>query len=347
MRLNTVLGSIDSHSVGRVLAHEHLIIDMTHEAIEPLTPEAEAVFYGNVSMGVLGELSKNPYIVRDNLILDSVDDAVDEIESVKKYGCNLVVDLTSIGLGRDVNAIRNISKRADIPIIAGCGLFVDTSLSTDQRELSTAQIERMIFTELESGVGETGIKPGVIGEIGTSEVLYPIEKRMLEAAGTVGSQTGLPIYIHTYPWSRAGLEAIDMLLARGVNPGKICICHLDVAFDPEYIKEALAREVYVEFDNIGKEFFFEPQGGAFAGGPFEMDIDRARMIERLIEAGHLRRLLMSNDLCLKASLRKYGGKGYAHIFAGFCPMLKCVGVDERSIETLMSYNAKEFLFGEA
>ncbi|OPZ67875.1 MAG: hypothetical protein BWY81_01111 [Firmicutes bacterium ADurb.Bin467] len=84
--------------------------------------------------------------------------------------------------------------------------------------------------------------------------------------------------------------------------------------------------------------------GAFAGGPFETDVSRAGMLKKLVERGYAGQLLLANDLCLKASLRKYGGWGYDHLFTNFAPMMRMEGVPGREIERLIRLNPSAFLF---
>ncbi len=344
--IQTVAGTaMRSEDVKRICVHEHLILDMTHEAIEPTTPNAKRLFWDEVRMEHLGMLRHNPYVVRTNLVLDSVDDAVEEVRPLMDAGCNLLLDLTSVGLGRDVEKLREISLRSGLNVACGCGLFVHDSRVRPYEDWSVDQITEAMLKEIREGIGETGIRPGVIGEIGTSEILYPIERRALLAAANASLETGLPVYIHTYPWSRAGLDAVDLLLAQGVEPRNICICHLDVSFDEGMIFRALDRGVYVEFDNLSKEFYFPSDDGAFAGGPFETDVARARMLRRLVDLGYGDRLLLANDLCLKASLHKFGGDGYDYMFNHFAMMMRMEGIAEDDVRRLLDENPKSFLLG--
>ena len=68
----------------------------------------------------------------------------------------------------------------------------------------------------------------MIGEIGTSFPLHPNERKSLAAAALAFRQTGVAIQVHTYPWARVGLEAVDLLTQYGAVPEKIVICHSDV-----------------------------------------------------------------------------------------------------------------------
>lgn len=335
---------MEADKVQQVCVHEHLILDMTHEAVPPQTDAEKARFFGEITMETLGMLRRNPYIVRSNLILDDVRTAVSELRYAQDTGCNLLVDLTTVGLGRDVEKLRQISQESGCEIVAGCGLFVHDSAIGKYRDYSVRELTDWMHDEIKNGIEGTGIRPGVIGEIGISEAIYPVEKRALAAACETSLMTSLPVFIHTYPWTMAGLEAVDLALEHGLAPDMICLCHLDVSFNEEYIIRALDKGVYVEFDNIGKEFFFEPQEGAFAGGPFETDAARASMLSKLVDRGYGKQLLVANDVCLKASLHRYGGWGYDHVFTNFIPMMRYHGLSQASIDRIVKHNAMDFLF---
>ena len=345
-KLNTVTGVVSADEVQLICPHEHLFLDMTHEAVEPKSEQEIERFYSEIKMCDLGVLRRNPYIVRTNLILDDVDTAVYETEFLKQHKCNLLVDVTTEGLGRDFEKLKEFCQKSDVKIIAGTGLFVHDALPEKFESMSSHEIADWMLDEIRNGEEKTGIKPGVIGEIGTSEVIYPIERKSLEAAAIVSVKTNLPVYLHTYSWSRAGLEAVDILIENGVKPSNICICHLDVTFDDEYMLEVLDRGVYLEFDNFGKEFYFEEQDGAFSGGPFETDVARVRKLKELIGKGYCDRLLLANDLCLKASLRHFGGWGYDHVFTNIVPMMRMEGISDADIKKIVYDNPRTFLFEE-
>ena len=329
----------------KICAHEHLLIDLTHEAVAPQSEEDKELFYSQVTMERLGVLRRNPYIVRDNLILDNADDAINELKPLKKHGVDLFLDLTSIGIKRDIHKLQYISEHTDIDLVIGTGFFVHDSLDADVAQFTTEEMVDFMLREIREGIEDTGIRAGVIGEVGVSEKIYPVEHRSLLAAAKVHKETGLPIYLHTYPWSWAGLEAAKLLVEEGVAPRYICICHIDVTFDYDYLLALLELGVYIEFDNMGKEFYFPPQEGAFAGGPFATDVERVRMLQRLIDAGYCKQLIIANDVCLKAGLRKYGGWGYDHIFENIVPMMQQEKMAAEDIRQIVEINPLNFLKG--
>lgn len=329
----------------RILAHEHLLLDMTHEAVEPSTEEEKEVFWGEITMERLGVLRRNPYILRDNLILDHEEDAVREMEYLKKHKVGLVLDLTSLGLKRDIRKLQYISERMEQDLVIGTGFFVHDVLDDSDYPKTAAEMAEYMLREIEVGIDGTDIRAGVIGEVGVSEKIYPIERESLLAAAMVHQKTGLPIYLHTYPWSEAGLEAAELLKENGVAPQFICVCHIDVTFDYDYLIKLLNGGYYIEFDNFGKEFFFEAQDGAFAGGPFATDVERVRMLRRLVDEGWGRQILIANDVCLKASLHKYGGWSYDHIFENIIPMMRYMDFSEEEIRMIADENPLRFLAG--
>ena len=77
--IQTLKGIRNLDQYRRICAHEHLLLDMTHEAVEPKTKAEKELFYSEVTMEKLGALRRNPYIVRENLILDSTEDAISEL----------------------------------------------------------------------------------------------------------------------------------------------------------------------------------------------------------------------------------------------------------------------------
>ena len=342
--IDTVLGPINRDQLGVVAPHEHLFIDVGFEAIAPNDKEAKALFESPVGINNIDVLRRNPFLVRDNLVLDDFDTAVYEMRRFKKAGGNTIVDLTNIGINRDLKKMREVSKQSGVNVIAGCGLYTTLTIKEPYRSMSAEKLAGLMIDEIKNGDPETGIKPGVIGEIGTSEALDEVEVRGLLSAAWANRETGLPIYIHTYGWSQASLEAIKILTKEGVRPDQICICHLDVSFDYDYLCKVFDTGAYAMFDNFGKEYYFSKQeDAAFAGGPFEMDLDRVRMIIRLVNENHADRLMLATDVCLKSLLHSFGGWGYDHVFTNIVPMMANEGISEENIDMIIRQNPERFI----
>jgi phosphotriesterase-related protein len=144
------------------------------------------------------------------------------------------------------------------------------------------------------------------------------------------------------------LAVLRLLTGMGVPANRIVICHTDVAFDLPYVRRLLDEGVYVQFDNFGKEFYIDPEDRAgYSGGVFASDPERVRVIRQLVDWGYAKQLLITNDLCLKQMLRRYGGWGYAHILRHIVPMLAEHGISEETIGGFVRDNPVHWLCGQA
>lgn len=343
MKIETVLGPIDDSELGVIAPHEHFFIDTTFEAQVPQNKEAKVLFGQPVSISNLDVLRRNPFLVNDNMIVDDFDTAVEEMTRFKKAGGTTLVDLTNIGIKRDMAKIAEVSRLTGVNVIAGCGLYYSLTIPEPYRSMSLDELADWMIDEIKNGEKVTGIKPGVIGEIGTSEFIDDLEDRSLRAAAKANLATGLPIYVHTYPWSNACVQAAEILIEEGVRPDQICICHMDVEFNLDWIYELLNLGVYIEFDDFGKEYYFLKTDAAFSGGPFATDLDRVRMMIKLINEGFSNQIIIATDVCLKALLHKYGGWSYDHIFTNIVPMMLNEGISEKDVETIVNVNPKRFI----
>lgn len=343
MTIETVRGPIDESELGVIAPHEHCLIDTTFEAQVPEDPEAVELFNQPVSINNIDVLRRNPFLVKDNMQVADVETCVSEVSRLNKVGVSTLVDLTNFGIDRDMAMMKEVSERTGINIIAGCGLYYSLTIGEPYRSMSVDELAAWMIDDITNGDAKTGIKPGVIGEIGVSDVIDDLENRSLRASARANLATGLPIYVHTYPWSRTSVQAAEILIEEGVRPDQICICHMDVEFNLEYINALFNLGVYVEFDDFGKEYYFPKAEAAFSGGPFATDPERVRMMIKLIEEGHTDRIIVATDVCLKCLLHKYGGWGYDHIFTNIIPMMINEGMNRKDMETILYENPKRFL----
>ena len=93
---------------------------------------------------------------------------------------------------------------------------------------------------------------------------------------------------------------------------------------------------------IGMEVFYADQGVQCPS-----DEQNAAYLARLVERGHGRRLLISQDVFLKSLLRRHGGPGYGHLLQYFVPRLHRHGMDETAVDELMSHNPRRLFEGDS
>ncbi|WP_391570918.1 phosphotriesterase [Cohnella sp.] len=343
MSVMTVTGSVRADSLGWVLPHEHAFIDLRR--LVPTVGEIsrKKLAQEQVDLTNIGKLMRNPYAVLDNAVIDDEGVVRDELLKFKKAGGTTFVDLTLRDIGRDPALLVGLSRELDIKIVAGCGYYINKSHPGDMDGKTVEGIAEELLSEIRYGMDGTDIKAGVIGEIGTSEIVYPNEKKTLIASAIVQKETGLGLHVHTDLYATNGYEVVNILTEHGAAAEKICINHIDVDIKMDYIKDLLNLGVYVEFDNFGKEFYADKRDRSVLRGLFARDIERVRAIKQLIDAGFLSKILISNDVCLKTCLHRYGGWGYDHVLTNIIPMMEDEGITSEQIKILMCRNPAEFL----
>jgi phosphotriesterase-related protein len=339
----TVQGIRDSAALGVITPHEHILIDIRNQFT--VHPEATRTAYAAQEVNILNldVLSRDPYAVKDNLLMNDVALAEKELLEFKKAGGDTVVDATSIGIGRDPEALMRISRATGLNVIAGCGYYTGDTHPPDMDKRTAEDIAAEIVRDITVGMQGTRIRAGVIGEIGTSMTILPNERKVLIAAARAHRETGAGIIVHTYPWGKEGLEALKILTDNGVPARKVSINHVDVEIDPEYCGRIARAGAIFEFDDFGKEFFIDRRFRGFAGGVFARDIERVKALKRFIDEGYLSNIFMSCDVCLKTLLHRYGGWGYDHILTHVVPMMLDEGITQGQVDVILKDNPRAFL----
>jgi hypothetical protein len=166
----TVLGPVDVGDLGLTLMHEHLLHDGTGYPCWFL-PSADQATKGvaemPVTMEILGYLQRSPFICRDNTRLVRSDPVVNELVAFRAAGGSTIVELTNRGMSPDPEGLVNISRKAAVNVIAGCGFYVDHTIAAWVRPRSVDDLTTQILGELLDGIAGTRIRAGVIGEVGT------------------------------------------------------------------------------------------------------------------------------------------------------------------------------------
>lgn len=342
--VESVQKTLTEDNLGVVSTHEHVLLDLTgfYQALpvkgikDPATQKVE--------MWNLGVLSRDCYALKDNLLLDDEQVAIDELKYFKEAGGNTVVDATLDGIGRNPEALVRVSKATGLNIVMGTGFYVGSTHPKELDAMTDQEIGELMVKELTEGVN--GVRAGYIGEIGISEIFDDKERRILRASAYAQKKTGVAINVHINPWTINGVEAVNILLEKGVDAKKICISHIDVENREEYIYTLLKKGVYVEFDNFGKEYYINREVRNSGYGLFVHDIDRVKLLKKMIDDGHLSQILLSCDVCLKNLLHKYGGWGYDHLLTNIIPMMEDEGITNSQIKTMLVYNPKDWLLHE-
>jgi phosphotriesterase-related protein len=332
----TVHGPISPEDLGTTLIHEHLFMDGI--------PLLEKHGYLSESVEVFdccaaAEARWNPGVHPDNYRMMEVDVIASELAEYKAHGGVSVVECTPVDLGRNPEVVRRIAGASGVRAVLGAGYYLEATHEPYVGHRSAQEIADEITREFSHGIGTTGIRPGIIGEIGTSNPITRSEQKVLEAAAKAGLATGLPVTVHIHPWGWEGPKALQVLTRHGMPAGRIILNHMNPAIsDDSYQHSLLDAGVNLAYDLFG---FDHSLLGLGRYAPSDFDV--AHKIVQLIRRGNRDQILISHDIGVRTRLRKYGGWGYSHILRHVVPLFKQCGASSEDVETMLVANPRRIL----
>jgi phosphotriesterase-related protein len=342
-QIQTVLGAIAPEAIGITLPHEHLLIDFTVMFAEPAAAGDKGRAGAPVSLANLGWVRQNFNANLDNLRLLDEQTAQDEILLFKHAGGRTVVDPTPKTLARDPLALARIARATGLNVVMGAGYYVAASHPADMDRRTIDELAREMIADVTTGVGDTGIRSGLIGEIGTTSPWTDDERKVLRAAIIAQRETGAPLMLHPGRHPRMPMELAEFVQKEGGDLRRTIMCHLcRTIADVRAVVDLAQTGIWLEYDLFGLENSYYPYNPSF-----DMPNDGGRMahVLALIDAGHRDQILMSHDIAYKTSLVKYGGYGYHHLLVNVVPRLRAKGVDDAGLTRLLVENpARAFAF---
>lgn len=307
-QVQTVLGPIDPADLGWVLPHEHTAIALWH------IPNRWDYW----------ELRRDEPLITE------------ELGAFKAAGGGTVVDLTLDGVGRDPAWLAGLARATALHVVMGSGWYRGAHYPPDDLidRRSVDALADVIVGDATVGVGDSGIRSGIIGEIGTDKPwLSAQEERVHRAAAQASLRTGLAITTHAVQ-STVGLDQLDVFAAEGADLGRVIVGHADSHPSLDYHLAIVERGATVEFDFLGMSFT-----------PLERH-GEGRVVDSVVELvrrGHAKRILLSQDVCHDSQLRRYGGNGYTYLAETFLPRLRTAGVSDTDLKTITVHNPRRLL----
>jgi len=325
----TVRGSVDSVDLGPTLPHEHIFVNLMKEFR---------------ATGLLNDYSLMVDEVRRFVqaggatIVDVTPPELTHGASPDPAGSFSGVRTDSLGPStRDVSnllAIQRLSVEAGVNVVVGTGHYRDPYLDRHWfAERSVSAIADLLIRDHKEGMCGTGIRPGIIGEIGSNQwYISETEERSFRAAARAQHATGLTITTHANRWP-VGLAQLDLLESEGVDPRRVIIGHCDSVNVKGY-PEALARRgAFVQFDHCRVTSVRDS----------ELSVS---MVMDLVRAGFAEQVLLSSDVCLTPHLYANGGGGFAYVPTTFKEGLLAAGLSEDAFQRIHVDNPRRALTGE-
>ena len=306
-RVMTVSGPIPPDKVGFALPHEHVGIYLWHVERRwdywELTPDEDVI--------------------------------ADELRDFRRRGGSTLVELTLEGVGRDPHRLRRLASATGLHIVMGTGwyrgAYYPAEALIDRR--SVDDLAGQMVAEFEHGVGDSGVRPGIIGEIGTDKPwVSALEERVHRAAARASLATGMAITTHGVQ-SDVGRAQLRIFTDEGVDPARVVIGHADSHLDLDFYLSILDAGANLQFDFIGHRFGVEEA----------MEPRLVETIVELLERGFAPQILLSQDVCHNRQLRAYGGFGYAYLQQHFLPTLRTAAVGEGEIRQMTVDNPARIL----
>ena len=338
--VQTVLGPARPEALGVTLMHEHVLASMASHWSEPSAPEDRAICRQPLTLERLWRARANPNLLLDNCELLDQELAVRELDLFKGAGGGAVLEMSTIGLARDPRGLAEISRRTGLHIVCGAGYYVAASHppGTDRRPADDLAGE--MIAEIRVGIAGTGVRAGVIGEIGVSEPMAPIERTMLRAAARAQAATGVLLVIHPGPGKGSILAVADLLDAEGVAPSRVVLGHADERLrgDREALLALLRRGFTLGFDTFGRDLFMP-----WRRRQHPSDAQRIEALAPLVQAGFVCQVVLSQDLAWKHELTAFGGYGYAHVLRNIVPRLRDAGLTAEDVDEMLIGNPRRLL----
>ncbi len=338
--VQTVLGLVPPSELGATTTHEHLFIDFSFMYRPAQDTPSQELADAPIALENLGWIRRNYYSNRSNLQLMDLDTIIREVRKFSEVGGGAIVDATSMGIGRKPDALAQISRESGVHIIMGAGFYVAAVHPKDMDERTVEGLAREIIGDIFEGVEGSGVKAGIIGEIGCTWPLAPNERKSLSAAAMAQRETGAAILIHPGRHPDAPLEILEVLANSGADLSRVIMGHLDrTVFEFDLLLSIAASGCYLEWDLFGNEGSYYP----LAEIDMPSDAQRLGFIKRIADAGYSDKIVIGQDICTKHRLVRYGGHGYGHILENIVPRMRRKGFSEDVIQAITVGNPARIL----
>lgn len=284
---------------GYTYAHEHLHIDLS------------------------------PFKHNDDCRLDDYALLRDEMKALMARGVRNIVEVTNRYMGRDVHFIARLMRDTGINVLLSTGYYQQDFYPEHVATRDAQTLAAEMIAEIECGVDGSGLRAGVIAEIGSSEGrITPDEAKMFHAAALAYHATGRPISTHT-SFSTMGPEQLALLQSYGVPADRVVIGHCDLKDNLETVLHLIDQGAWVQFDTIGKNSYYP-------------DEKRVAMLTALSQRGLLDRVMLSMDITRRSHLRGNGGPGFSYLLDSFVPLLLEAGIGQQAVTSMLQHNPNRF-----
>ncbi|MEJ1922460.1 phosphotriesterase family protein [Microbacterium sp. KHB019] len=318
----TFTGEVSGDDLGVTLIHEHVFVTDPELDINMPHPEWDESLW--------------------------IERAVQTLTDLHARGVRTVVDLTVIGLGRDVRRVADVAARVPVQLVAATGCYAAEVLPPYFRLNGPGLVVdgpdplvELFVGDIERGIAGTDVRAGMIKIASGDAGLTPDAARVFAAAAETHRRTGVPITTHSHAASRGGAQQQDALERLGVPLDRVVIGHSGDSTDFAYLRGLADRGSFLGFDRFGMEHVGR-------------DEDRVRMLLQLLDAGYADRIVLSHDAAVFSRVTPPSWRAahtpswrMSHLFETVLPQLRSAGLDQTTEHQLMVVNPRRVLAGGA
>jgi phosphotriesterase-related protein len=300
--LITTLGPRSADSLGMILPHEHIFVDLRQ---------------GNPPGFAQADPADVIALMRP------------ELEKAAQTGITALVECTPEGVGRRADILKAVSDAAQFPIVVPTGIYREPWVPAWAINASEDDLARWMLDELNGQIKTNGIASGVqaawiklsVGDDG----ITPTEAKINRAAARAGMQTGAVIGSHTIR-GRVVQDQITLIEQTGYRADRYIWIHAQSDTYEQNLTIA-RRGAWIEYDGIGNQEWVK-------------DEEYITRIRRLWDAGFGDRILLSHDRGWYQPDLPNGGipLPFTYLVETFLPQLRAAGIDEAAVRQMTQIN---------
>jgi len=307
--VHTLNGAVEAGELGQTLPHEHLPLHYKAWESDEFEPGSKSIVREWYA-GILDDLGETPF--------------------------RTLVDVSPIGHGRDIAFRRELVGERELHVVMSTGFYLDCNQPAWAKEKSMEELADIMVKEIEVGIGETGVKAGIIKlapDPGAEQSL-----KVCKAAVMASNRTNSRITTHSCWGSR---QHFDLLVEFGADPEKLYLGHADFE-SVEQLEHVCKNGGHLLFTVWDIDFMIPDK------------LMYKRFVE-LVQKGYVENMLMSMDFAIMVqepaepmflTWTLYGVENRTHSYLPrhVIPELKeTYGLSKEDIRTITVDNPREML----
>lgn len=320
--IETVRGPIGLERLGTVLMHEHVFVT---------DPE------------VISNFGQQWWDEEER-----ISDAVRKLQAAKDIGVDTIVDMTVLGIGRDIRLVQRVNAGVDINIVAATGLYTFDALPGLFRNegpgTAVDTVEPMVeafLADIRQGIAGTAVKAGMLKCVWETPTLTPSAERVQSAVCQTHVESGTPITVHTNADLQSGRAALDFYEAENVALDRVVVGHAGDSTNIDYLRALMDRGATIGCDRFGLDTY----GNSY---------DRVQTIVTLCGLGYAERIVLSQDsaafteswarpAAAAALSRILPNWRYTYVLETVIPQLRDQGINEQQLRAMLVDNPRRLL----